>query len=254
MSDAIRRQFGPAAEAYLASAVHAQGEDLANVVAFLDPQPDETVLDLGCGVGHTLRRVAPRVRLAIGADATPGMLDGARTLMEREGITNVALVVTMAEALPFLDASFDAVSCRLAAHHFADVERAFVEVARVLRPGGRFVLSDNYAPDDAALDRWINELEAVRDPSHVREHTIAQWRELLAGAGLAVTDEARSVTRLETEPWLARSRTAEREAERARQMLREASPAAREVFAVADGTFQLLKVVLRATTVASGRA
>jgi ubiquinone/menaquinone biosynthesis C-methylase UbiE len=246
MSDAVRKQFGPAAEAYLASAVHAQGEDLGNVIAYLDPKPDEAVLDLGCGVGHTLRRVAPRVRLAVGADATPGMLDGARTLMEREGITNVALVVTTAESLPFLDAAFDAVTCRLAAHHFADVKKAFTEVARVLRPGARFVLSDNYAPDDDALDRWINELEAVRDPSHVREHTIAQWRELLADAGFRVTDEARSVTPLETEPWLARSRTPQREAERVRQMLHDASPAAREVFAVGDGAFQLLKVVLRA--------
>ena len=245
MSDAVRKQFGPAAEAYLASAVHAQGEDLGNVLAFLDPQPDEAVLDLGCGVGHTLRRVAPRVRLAVGADATAGMLEGARTLMEREGITNVALVVTTAESLPFLDASFDAIACRLAAHHFADVKKAFAEVVRVLRPGGRFVLSDNYAPDEAALDRWINELEAVRDPSHVREHTITEGRALLALAGFTVTDEARSVTPLEVEPWLARSRTPEREAARARQMLRDASPAAREAFAVGDGTFELLKVVLR---------
>jgi ubiquinone/menaquinone biosynthesis C-methylase UbiE len=167
--------------------------------------------------------------------------------MEREGIANVTLVVTTAESLPFLDASFDAVTCRLAAHHFADVKRAFAEVARVLRPGGRFVLSDNYAPDDSALDRWINELEAVRDPSHVREHTIAEWRALLAGAGFRVTDEARSVTPLETEPWLARSRTPEREAARVRQLLADASSGAREVFAVGDGTFQLLKVVLRST-------
>jgi ubiquinone/menaquinone biosynthesis C-methylase UbiE len=246
MSDAVRKQFGPAAEAYLASAVHAQGEDLGSVLKFLDPQPDETVLDLGCGVGHTLRRVAPHVLLAVGADATAGMLEGARTLMQREGITNITLVVTTAESLPFLDASFDAVTCRLAAHHFADVKNAFAEVARVLRPGGRFVLSDNYAPDDDALDRWINELEAARDPSHVREHTIAEWRALLAGAGFRVTDEARSVTPLETEPWLARSRTPERDAKRVRQMLRDATPAARDVFAVGDSAFQLLKVVLRA--------
>jgi len=254
MSDAVRKQFGPAAEAYLASAAHAQGEDLGNVLAFLDPKAGEVVLDLGCGVGHTLRRVAPRVRLAVGADATAGMREGARTLIAREGITNVALVVTTAESLPFLDTSFDAVTCRLAAHHFADVKSAFAEVARVLRPGGRFVLSDNYAPDDPALDRWINELETLRDPSHVREHTITEWRALLAGAGLRVTDEARSVTPLETEPWLARSRTPEREAERVRKMLRDASPAAREAFAVGEGTFQLLKVVLRGTTVASGSA
>jgi len=246
-TDAVRKQFGPAAEAYLASPAHAQGEDLASVVAFLDPQADETVLDLGCGVGHTLRRVAPKVRLAVGADATAGMLEGARTLMAREGIGNVTLVVTTAESLPFLDGTFDGVTCRLAAHHFASVEHAFAEVARVLRPGGRFVLSDNYAPDDPALDRWINELETIRDPSHVREHTIAEWRALLTGAGFHVTDEVRSVTPLEIEPWLARSRTPEPEASRARHMLRDAPVAAREMFSVGDATFQLLKVVLRAT-------
>jgi len=245
-ADAVRKQFGPAAEAYLASPAHAQGEDLASVLAFLDPKPHEVVLDLGCGVGHTLRRVAPKVRLAVGADATPGMLEGARSLMEQERIGNVTLVVTTAESLPFLDASFDGVTCRVAAHHFSDVGRAFAEVARVLRPGGRFVVSDNYAPDDAALDAWVNELEVTRDPSHVREHTITEWRTLLEGAGFTVANEARSVTALEVEPWLARSRTPEREARRVREMLRSATAAAREAFAIGEGTFQLLKVVLLA--------
>ena len=242
----MRKQFGPAAEAYLASAVHAQGEDLARLVELLDASPDDVVLDLGCGVGHTLRKVAPKVRLAVGADATAGMLEGARTLMAREGIGNVALVVSAAESLPFLDGWFDGVACRLAAHHFADVPRAFAEVARVLKAGGRFVLSDNYAPDDPALDRWINTLEALRDPSHVREHTVTQWRALLERAGFRVTAEERSTTVLETEPWLARSRTPDEDAARVRAMLRDAPKTATKAFAVHADGFTLLKVVLRA--------
>jgi len=216
------------------------------LVELLGPSPDDVVLDLGCGVGHTLRMVAPRVRLAIGADATAGMLEGARTLMAREGIENVALVVSAAESLPFLNGWFDGVACRLAAHHFADVPRAFAEVARVLKAGGRFVLSDNYAPDDPALDRWINTLEALRDPSHVREHTVPEWRALLERAGFRVTAEERSTTALETEPWLARSRTPDDDAARVRAMLRDAPDAARKAFAVRDDGFTLLKVVLRA--------
>lgn len=245
-TDAVRAQFGPAAAAYLASATHAAGEDLGHVVAFLDPRPDDRILDLGCGVGHTLRRVAPLVRQAVGADATEGMLAGARALMAQEGITNVTLVVAEAMALPFAAGEFDGVTCRLAAHHFADAARAFAEVARVLRPGGRFVLADNHAPDDPDLDRWVNDLERLRDPSHVREHTVGEWRALLERAGFRVTGEARSVTPIETEPWLARSRTPERDAARVRATLRGASPAARATFAVHDDGFQLLKVVLRA--------
>jgi ubiquinone/menaquinone biosynthesis C-methylase UbiE len=244
--DATRAQWQPLADAYLASPTHASGADLDTILAFANPAQDEVALDLGCGVGHTLRRIAARVRLAVGADATSGMLDGARTLLARAGARNVTLVVTPAERLPFLDGSFDIVTCRLAAHHFADAGAAFREVRRVLRPGGRFVLSDNYAPDDEMLDRFINTLETVRDPSHVRAHTIGAWRELLEQTGLTVTDETRGRTRIETEPWLARTRTPDAPAREARAMLRDAAKPVREAFGIDASGFDLLKVVLRA--------
>ena len=246
MPDATQKQWEGLAAAYLESPTHARGEDLDTLIAFADPKPGEVALDLGCGVGHTLRRLAAKVRLAVGADATPGMLKGAETLLAREGVTNATLVVTAAESLPFLDASFDLVTCRLAAHHFSDAAAAFREVHRVLRPSGRFVLSDNYAPDDESLDRFINTLEATRDPSHVREHTVTGWRDLLEQAGFRVTDESRGTIHIETEPWLARSRTPDAAARRAREMLRGAPAPTRAAFGISERGFDLLKVVLRA--------
>src|SRR5690606_39820909 len=70
-----------------------------------------------------------------------------------------------AEDLPFADGSFDLVTCRIAPHHFADVQRAVHEVARVLRPGGLFLLIDSVAPEDPELDEFLNE----RSEEHTSE-------------------------------------------------------------------------------------
>ena len=124
---------------------------------------------------------------------------------------------------------------------------AFRDVRRVLRPGGRFVLVDNYAPDDAALDTFINELEKLRDASHVRNHTIAGWLELLEGAGLRTSVESDLMTtKISTEGWLERSQTPADRADEVRRRLRDAPAAARDAFQITDTTFAVPKVVILA--------
>jgi SAM-dependent methyltransferase len=242
----VRAQFGKTAAAYVSSATHAAGEDLERLIALAAPQASERALDVGCGVGHTLQRVAPVVAFAVGADATLEML-----LAGRAGVVtapNAAFAQSDATALPFADASFDLVTCRLAAHHFSDAASAFREVARVLRRGGRFVLVDNYAPDNPALDAFINELETLRDASHVRNHTLAGWRALLEDAGLrAGTEASLLTTKLTTENWLERSQTPPDHAAEVRRRLRDAPPAAVNAFHITATTFAVPKVVMLAT-------
>src|SRR5438552_14862436 len=172
----VQRQFGRTAAAYVASPTHAASEDLDRLVALAAEHGGERVVDVGTGVGHTLRRVAPLFRGAIGVDATREMLEAGAGVLTGAGITNALLVQADATALPIASRTADVVTSRLAAHHFADAAGAFREIARILRPGGLFVLVDNFAPDEPVLARFINELETLRDPSHVRNHTVAGWR------------------------------------------------------------------------------
>jgi SAM-dependent methyltransferase len=239
----VRAQFGKTAAAYVASATHASGEDLERLIALAAPKSTDLALDLGCGVGHTLRRIAPLVSFAIGADATMEMMRAGRSGVVSDA--NAAFVQSDATRLPFGDATFDVATCRLAAHHFTDAATAFGEVARVLRSGGRFVLVDNYAPDDAALDAFINELETLRDASHVRNHTISGWTSLLEDAGLRAGDSSSLLTtKLTTDDWLSRSQTPPDRASEVRRRLRDASAAAREMFHITETTFAVPKLVI----------
>ena len=126
-----------------------------------------------------------------------------------------------------LPRSCDIVTCRVAAHHFRAPEQAIAEMARVLRPNGRLVLVDNYAPDRQELDEFINRLEVLRDPSHVREHTLAQWQGFMAAAGLRVEIRALDCIRLDFADWVRRSQTPPDAVQRLREMLLSASPEAR---------------------------
>lgn len=239
----VRAQFGKTAAAYVSSATHASGEDLERLISAAAPRSSDRALDLGCGVGHTLRRIAPLVAFAVGADATLEMMQAGRASVVTA--PNASFAQSFATSLPFADATFDLVTCRLAAHHFTDAPSGFREVARVLRPRGRFVLVDNYAPDDAALDVFINELETLRDASHVRNHTTQGWRALFEDAGLHASVETDTLTtKLITEGWLERSQTPADRAEEVRRRLREASTPARDAFHITDTTFAVPKVVI----------
>jgi len=241
----VRAQFGKTAAAYVSSATHASGEDLERLIALAAPQGGERALDLGSGVGHTLRRIAALVAFAVGAEATLEMMQAGRASVVTA--PNAAFVQSDAAALPFADATFDLATCRLAAHHFSDAASAFREVTRVLRTGGRFVLVDNYAPDDPALDAFINELETLRDPSHVRSHTEPGWRALLQDAGLsASTPSELMTTKLTTDGWLERSQTPPDRSAEVRRRLHGASTAARDAFAITPTTFAVPKVVILA--------
>lgn len=231
----VQRQFGAVAAAYATSAVHASGPDLAALVEAAALTGREHVLDLGCGAGHTARAVAPRAAHVTAVDVTPEMLAVAAGLARDRGLQNVELRHADVAALPFEDARFDLVTSRFSAHHYGDPARALAEAARVLRPGGRFLLIDTVAPEDAALDTFYNAVEYLRDDSHVRNWRISEWRRLFAGAGFTAEVLLDHTIDLDGPSWVQRSQTQPDRVAAIRTVFAQASPAARTAFAVRAG-------------------
>lgn len=228
----LAEHFGRQAHAYAQSDRFARGDDLAVLVRLLAPHPEMRVLDEATGAGFTAAAVAPLVRAVVALDLAPEMLARTRELAAARSLANIVPVLADAEALPFADGSFDAVTCRIAPHHFLDVRRALREVARVLRPGGRFVVADTLAPSEPALDRFINELDALRDPTHVRAYTLEEWARLLADVGLRPAAHAVYRERQPVDEWLERAGTDPTVAAVVRARLLTAPPAVRKAFAV----------------------
>lgn len=179
-----RERFGEHADEYVKSASHAGGEDLQAVVRLAQARPEWVALDVATGGGHTAVAIAPHVAGMVALDLTPEMLSAAAGFAAQRGACGIEFVLGDAEELPFPDESFDLVTCRIAAHHFQDVQRFADEVARVLRTGGRFVLQDQCVPENAAVAAFVNMFERLRDPSHERTLSVDAWREVLVRAGL----------------------------------------------------------------------
>ncbi|MCY0869183.1 MAG: methyltransferase domain-containing protein [Firmicutes bacterium] len=197
-------RFGANAQKYVTSEFHAHGNDLQRIVEHLAVQPHEAVLDIATGGGHVAHALAPQARHVVASDVTPRMLDAARAHGLEKGLTNITYVLADAQDLPFLDESFDVVTCRIAPHHFADPGRFVREVGRVLSKGGRFAIADNIVPEDEPAANFINDLEKLRDDSHVRCAAVSEWRLWLSAAGLTADSPHVFVKTINIEDWASR--------------------------------------------------
>jgi SAM-dependent methyltransferase len=166
----------------------------AALLAAADLHPDHVVLDVGCGTGHTTRQVARQVPAGqvLGVDLSNAMIETARTRTAQAGLNNAAYAVADAQVHAFTPASFDRVVSRTGTMFFGDLAAAFANLARALRPSGRFVqLVWQPLPENEWIATFLDILAADRDlpappPGAPGPFTLSdpgRTRALLVGAG-----------------------------------------------------------------------
>lgn len=204
--DVVREQFGENAASYATNEPHAKGESLERLVELIDARPDWNVLDAATAAGHTAFAFAPLVSHVRATDITPEMIELAKKRAAELDIPNVTAEYADAEELPYKDGVFDLLTCRIAAHHFGDVEAFVRESVRVLKSGGILAVVDNIVPEGPAGD-YVNAFEKLRDPSHVRCLGAEEWLGISRAHGLEILNHETLIKPMQFESWAARHDT-----------------------------------------------
>ena len=223
-------QYNTRASAYVNSAVHAAGEDLDLIAQIVANQRGAVALDVGCGGGHLTYRLAPLVSEVVACDLTESMLAAVVEQASLRGLPNIDTREAAAESLPFQTATFDVVATRFSAHHWHAFAEGIAEMARVLKPGGLALMSDVVSPGVSLLDTWLQTLELLRDPSHVRDASTTEWHAALSAAGLAIERTEHFRLRLDFATWVARMDTPEPQVTAIRMLQARAASAVKDYF------------------------
>ncbi|MFF2908430.1 methyltransferase domain-containing protein [Paenibacillus sp. NPDC057934] len=243
MKTRVQQQFGKNAEKYVTSTRHAKGEDLTLLVSAAQATKEMTVLDIATGGGHVANALAPLVKQVTAVDLTQEMLNSAKAFIQGNGHGNVEFVKGDAEQLPFEDASFNIVTCRIAAHHFPNVPAFLREAYRVLKPGGKLQLIDNVSPEDGRLGEFYNEVERLRDRSHVRALSKSEWIKQLEQTHFQLDALICFQKPFEFQSWCQRMGLTPEEQDEVTAEFMKAEPAIREFFRITADAEEIISFV-----------
>lgn len=246
--DLVEENFGTQAKAYVQSALHAAGEDLALFEKILGEYPDAKLLDVGTGGGHVSYLAARCVKEVTAYDLSEKMLAAVKEEAVKRGLANIVTRQGVAEHLPFEDGTFDVVASRYSAHHWRDVGMGLREISRVLKPGGLLVMMDTASPGEPVRDIFMQTVEFLRDMSHVRAYSPGEWLGFVSNAAFRVNELLTLRIRYDFTSWVTRMRTPEHHVTAIREVLKTAPEEVRTYFQVEpDGSFSIDEIMLIAT-------
>ena len=253
VKDLVQKRFGDVAANYRTSKVHAAGPDLDLMIEVSSLSPDSLVLDAGCGAGHTAFAFAASAGRVVACDFTRSMLEQVETLARERNIDNVSSQLADVDHLPFGDTAFDLVVTRYSAHHWLHPERALAEFRRLLNFDGAFLISDIMAHENYAQDTFLQTIELLRDPSHVRDYRISEWQSMLETVGFESEVILHFDLTLHFKTWTRRMATPVQNAELIKSLFSGASDDIKSAFRLPakvtgdDFEFTIPGAVIRAT-------
>lgn len=184
-----------------------------------------TVLDVATGAGHVAMKIAPFAKKVHAIDITPKMITLLQDGLESKSIKNVETSIMHADNLEFADNSFDAVTCRFAAHHFLDVPKFLSEIKRVLKPRGKLILEDIIAPSSKPMGEFVNHINRLRDHTHVREFSESEWESMFQEQGFLMLRKRDNPLKHELDDWFKRAKTSHEDRENVVEKFRDSSEA-----------------------------
>ena len=206
-----KEQFNNQAKFYSSSKTFSAGESLDILSNLLNKGKFESGLDIGTGAGFAAFELSKSCEKVEATDISEGMINEAKKIMKERKINNLNFNICSAEELNYRDKEFDIVTCRTAAHHFLDVEKFCSEVHRVLRDEGEFIIVDTITSDQIKLNNWHQEVELIRDKSHIKNLSLIEWKNILKISKFSFLDIIQSRVTMNLNDWMERSGTSDKD-------------------------------------------
>lgn len=161
------------------------GEVFEKIHSFVRPHENDVVLDVASGTGSLTVEFAKICKQVTGIDITPAMIEQAKHLQKINMLDNIRWDIgDISNPLPYETDSFSIVITKFSFHHLLNPLSVLIEMNRVCTIGGMIIVVDpTPAPEKAEM---YNQLEQLRDPSHVKALTIAEFEDLFQEAGIPI--------------------------------------------------------------------
>ena len=206
-----KEQFNNQAKFYSSSKTFSTGESLDILSNLFNKKKFKSGLDIGTGAGFAAFELSKSCEKVEATDISEGMINEAKKIMKERKINNLNFNICSAEELKYSDKEFDIVTCRTAAHHFLDVEKFCSEVRRVLKDEGEFIIVDTITSDQIKLNNWHQEVELIRDKSHIKNLSLIEWKSILKISKFSFLDIIQSRVTMNLNDWMERSGTSDKD-------------------------------------------